>query len=301
MYNRGDIEGCAELYRQAAEEALSSAAAGDERLLRAGLQQAGRSVSAKDAAWALRHAFDDVLDGRGGSSERDAGRQGNGLASGVHDRIREAISVGVPLYNSGDPAACAQVYEVCLREIAPALDSPAARSVQTTLRELGTLPNYDKRAWALRKTMDAILDGSGARDGGGGAADLAQSMLIDMGNPAEASAWKSVNDNVMGGRSTGGMSPGTELGEPCGVFAGVLSTQNNGGFSSVRGPSVGYDLSRYRGLAVEFVGDDRQYKLVVHLDRRIDSPSYQVSRVCAVPASACRAASLNPHPCTLKP
>jgi hypothetical protein len=296
MYNRGDIQGCAELYRQAAEEALSSAAADDERLLRAGLQQAGRSASAKDAAWALRHAFDDVLDGRGGGSEREAGRKDKGSVPSVHDRIHEAIAVGVPLYNAGDPKTCAQVYEVCLREILPALDSPAARSAQTTLRELGTLPNDDKRAWALRRTMDAILDGSGARNGGGGGADLAQSMLIDLGNPAEASAWKSVNDNVMGGRSTGGMSPGTELGEQCGVFSGVLSTQNNGGFSSVRGPAAGYDLSRYRGLAIEFVGDDRQYKLVVHLDRRIDSPSYQVSRVCAVPAPACHVASPNPEP-----
>ncbi len=37
-----------------------------------------------------------------------------------------------------------------------------------------------------------------------------------------------------------------------------------------------YDLSQYRGLAVEFVGDNRQYKLVVHADRGMDSPSYQV-------------------------
>ena len=68
----------------------------------------------------------------------------------------------------------------------------------------------------------------------------------------------------------------THTGEQCGVFAGVLSTQNNGGFASVRGPAMGYDLSRYLGLAVEFVGDNRQYKLVVHADRGMDSPSYQV-------------------------
>ena len=68
----------------------------------------------------------------------------------------------------------------------------------------------------------------------------------------------------------------THTGEQCGVFAGVLSTQNNGGFASVRGPAMGYDLSRYLGLAVEFVGDNRQYKLVVHPDRKMDSPSYQV-------------------------
>ena len=39
---------------------------------------------------------------------------------------------------------------------------------------------------------------------------------------------------------------------------------------------MGYPLSLFRGLAVKFVGDNRQYKLVVHADRGMDSPSYQV-------------------------
>jgi hypothetical protein len=163
MYNRGDIAGCAELYRKAAETALASAEAGEEQRLRAGLQEAVRSGSDKDAAWALRHAFDDVLDGRSLGRDREAARRDVASAD-AHDRIREAISVGVPLYNSGNAAACAEVYEVCLREIEPTLDSNAARSVQATLQELGKLANHDKRAWALRKTMDFILEGGG---GGG--------------------------------------------------------------------------------------------------------------------------------------
>jgi hypothetical protein len=218
MYNRGDIAGCAELYRKAAEMALASAEAGEERRLRAGLQEAVRSGSEKDAAWALRHAFDDVLDDRSLGRDREAARRDGASGVDAHDRIREAISIGVPLYNSGDAAACAEVYEVCLREIEPTLDSNAARSVQATLQELEKLANHDKRAWRLRETMDFILEGGRGGGGGGGGevggrSDLAQEMMVDMSSASEVSAWRSINDNVMGGRSTGGMSPGSELGE----------------------------------------------------------------------------------------
>ena len=92
MYNRGDIRGCAGLYRQAAEAALRlpSTSEGERMRLRAGLQGAGGGASDQDAAWALRRAFDDVLAGnvgkqsvfssgapaRGGSAPTDAVRAG---------------------------------------------------------------------------------------------------------------------------------------------------------------------------------------------------------------------------------
>ncbi|HEY5775431.1 MAG TPA: CIA30 family protein, partial [Xanthomonadales bacterium] len=51
--------------------------------------------------------------------------------------------------------------------------------------------------------------------------------------------WRSINDGVMGGLSAGGMSQTVE-----GLkFAGRLSLENNGGFSSVR-RSVSQDLSK---------------------------------------------------------
>ena len=100
--------------------------------------------------------------------------------------------------------------------------------------------------------------------------------MVDFSLESEVNAWKSVNDGVMGGRSTGGMTKGFENGESCAVFEGVLSTQNNGGFSSVRGPSRSvYDLAAFRGLAITFLGDDRQYKLTIKTDTRFDSPMYQ--------------------------
>ena len=67
-FNAGDIKGCANIYRQAAETALrsSNATEGQKMRLRAGLQGAGGSASDEAAAWALRNAFDDVLAGSAG-------------------------------------------------------------------------------------------------------------------------------------------------------------------------------------------------------------------------------------------
>ena len=42
--------------------------------------------------------------------------------------------------------------------------------------------------------------------------------------------WRSINDGVMGGLSSGGM----RLEDGIAVFSGTLSLENNGGFSSVR-------------------------------------------------------------------
>ena len=46
-------------------------------------------------------------------------------------------------------------------------------------------------------------------------------------------------------------------------------------YPSPAGPSAAYDLSGYRGLAISFRGDARQYKLTVKTDTQWDSPMYQ--------------------------
>ena len=302
MYNRGDISGCARLYQATAEAVVASsslvepakysASRAEKQRLSEALRQA-RGMPAKDAAWALRHAFDDVLEGRCFAlqgrdhsvlektvvgTDREKARRGAGASVDVRGRIEKAISLGVPLFNSGDHGGCAQEYRDCLCDIQGALDVTASEAVQKVLQELPMLSNDGKRAWALRHTLDSILAGtceSGSPLGG------VQSFVVDFGKAAEVDAWQSVNDGVMGGRSTGRMAAAIEgkTGEPCGVFEGILSTQNNGGFSSVRGPvradGAAYDLSRFQGLAITFIGDERQYKLTIKTDTQFDSPMYQ--------------------------
>jgi hypothetical protein len=65
MYNKGNIKGCADLYMKTAASVLSGASGAEKQRLKDGLQEARSSSSSKDAAWALRHAFDDILGGLG--------------------------------------------------------------------------------------------------------------------------------------------------------------------------------------------------------------------------------------------
>jgi len=63
MYNKGNIKGCADLYMKTAESVLPGASGAEKQRMKDGLQEARSSSSSKDAAWALRHAFDDILGG----------------------------------------------------------------------------------------------------------------------------------------------------------------------------------------------------------------------------------------------
>jgi NADH dehydrogenase [ubiquinone] 1 alpha subcomplex assembly factor 1 len=88
----------------------------------------------------------------------------------------------------------------------------------------------------------------------------AESTLFDFATNT-ASDWRAVNDNVMGGVSTGKVSStGGTLN-----FTGVLSLENNGGFASIRSGSLrGLDLSAETGLNVRVRGDGRTYALNIN-------------------------------------
>jgi hypothetical protein len=66
--------------------------------------------------------------------------------------------------------------------------------------------------------------------------------------------WRVVNDNVMGGRSSGGF----ELSDGSLVFSGVTNT-NGGGFASIRSTPRQLDLGEFRSLGIRFSGDGRTY------------------------------------------
>eukprot|EP00960_Hanusia_phi_P049280 759462-Hanusia_phi.AAC.5 len=59
------------------------------------------------------------------------------------------------------------------------------------------------------------------------------------------------------GCSTGALVPS----EGSGIFKGILSTRNNGGFSSIRSPQTNLDLSDADGILINCKGDGRIYKL----------------------------------------
>lgn len=72
----------------------------------------------------------------------------------------------------------------------------------------------------------------------------------------EAPEWYAVNDSVMGGISEG--KP-IMLDEGAVRFAGILSLENRGGFSSIRSNSPDYAIEAGKELVIKVKGDGRTY------------------------------------------
>ncbi len=93
--------------------------------------------------------------------------------------------------------------------------------------------------------------------------EISMTPLISLQSPEEARAWRTVNDNVMGGRSEGGSI--IEDGQL--VFAGVINT-DGGGFSSVRRDMAPGDLKGNRAFVLSVKSDGRAYRLVAQTNVR---------------------------------
>lgn len=87
-----------------------------------------------------------------------------------------------------------------------------------------------------------------------------------------SAVWPHINDVVMGGLSSGRMVPG----EGFATFEGIVSFENNGGFSSVRSRPVLHDLSAYDGLSLRVRGDGKRYGFRLKTDTSFDGVSYQI-------------------------
>ena len=74
--------------------------------------------------------------------------------------------------------------------------------------------------------------------------------------------WYSVNDDVMGGKSTGHFALDEETSEF--LFWGQLSFENNGGFASIRTSVTSGDLDNSDGISAVVTGDGRRYKFTTH-------------------------------------
>ena len=89
---------------------------------------------------------------------------------------------------------------------------------------------------------------------------VAATVLVDFSDPAAVAAWTTVNDPVMGGRSTSAVT----FGEGGLVFSGTISLENNGGFASARGPfdpEIGNRAAGATALRLRAQADGRTYLL----------------------------------------
>ena len=87
-------------------------------------------------------------------------------------------------------------------------------------------------------------------------------VLVDLGDPAAVASWTTVNDPVMGGRSTSTVA----FGDGGLEFSGNISLDNNGGFASARGPvdaEIGRRATGATSLRVRALGDGKTYVLKV--------------------------------------
>jgi uncharacterized protein YbjT (DUF2867 family) len=84
--------------------------------------------------------------------------------------------------------------------------------------------------------------------------------------------WGAVDDVVMGGVSQSGM----RLRAGVAVFSGNVSTDNSGGFASVRtrnlDPSL--NLSNYQGIELRVKGDGQRYKIFLRTEEKWDGVGY---------------------------
>ena len=99
---------------------------------------------------------------------------------------------------------------------------------------------------------------------------FANMTLFDFNRHSDLSNWTVVDDVVMGGRSDGKFGI-NELGHA--VFKGLVSMENNGGFSSVRYRFRQKDVDDYSEIMIRLKGDGKNYQFRVKSDK-YDRHSY---------------------------
>jgi Complex I intermediate-associated protein 30 (CIA30) len=84
--------------------------------------------------------------------------------------------------------------------------------------------------------------------------------------------WGAVDDVVMGGVSNSNLI----LSDKRAIFTGIVSTDNNGGFASVRSKNFSqpWDLSAYQGIRLKVKGDGKRYKFITRWEEKWDGISY---------------------------
>ncbi|MEO7936894.1 MAG: CIA30 family protein [Dokdonella sp.] len=86
--------------------------------------------------------------------------------------------------------------------------------------------------------------------------------LINFDESPSEPRWVAVNDDVMGGCSSGRST----LNDGMLHFSGALSLANNGGFASVRTVDYAVNLSKVSALVLRIRGDGRRYQLRLTTD-----------------------------------
>ncbi len=88
----------------------------------------------------------------------------------------------------------------------------------------------------------------------------------------EMNKWIIVNDGVMGGLSQSELIFSERN---TAIFQGIVSLENNGGFSSTRTKPQVYNLGGYHGMLLRLRGDGKKYQFRLRTNDRFDGISYR--------------------------
>lgn len=102
---------------------------------------------------------------------------------------------------------------------------------------------------------------------------ITQQTMIDFGIKKDGSDWRTVNDSVMGGVSNGSH----QLSKDALEFSGKISFDNNGGFSSVRGPYGDFDFSSYDKVSIRYSLEGLDMALTLERERPYYKPKFRVT------------------------
>lgn len=81
--------------------------------------------------------------------------------------------------------------------------------------------------------------------------------IFDFNTKSDIRSWKTIDDRVMGGRSSSTISLNAD---GAGVFEGDVSLENNGGFSSVRYNFEKISVKWYSKVRIRLRGDTKRYQ-----------------------------------------
>ncbi|MBV6623383.1 MAG: CIA30 family protein [Rivularia sp. (in: Bacteria)] len=99
-------------------------------------------------------------------------------------------------------------------------------------------------------------------------------ILFDFSNSSVEikNVWGAVDDVVMGGVSQSNI----RLSSDTAVFSGNVSTENSGGFASVRTKNFdpSFNLSGYKGIEIRVKGDGKRYKFILRTETNWDGIGY---------------------------
>lgn len=95
-------------------------------------------------------------------------------------------------------------------------------------------------------------------------------IIFDFNKSSDMSKWMIVDDGVMGGLSKGSMELNDE---GHAEFLGFVTTENNGGFSSVRHSFKEKDVSEFSHVVLKIKGDGKEYQFRIKKSR-YDRASY---------------------------